>query len=334
MNMKNLQYLELQNDNMGIVTRVKLPPDSFPMLTALKLDRLDDLAAETIWAHMPNLVTKLTTLDCAFDSDLAADVEYLTIFGFPSRFAVALNKISPHITDLSLHFDPENYTGGDYDVVTIDETTLRMLGKLPLRRLSVEAAGIEPCIDNPEQTTPACKLLTTIFPELETLRWMSLDAGYKDLCLFKDMPNLVHLGLCLDDKPMTKDVFKSLSKGTDLPGCPFQVLETDIENDRRYKYSNANRFNFARRVLSGVVKFLYIAYLWPNAQLIAAQAFTWTKYSECRISDNQYALMNKFITLMRHQDLHDEKAAYKLWNNVTAEWNASVTPDLRLNSCD
>ncbi|KAG9119738.1 hypothetical protein FRC07_005082 [Ceratobasidium sp. 392] len=316
--MKNLQCLELHDDCTSVLTLVKPPPGSFPMLAALKLDYFGISAANFILANMPNLVSKVTTLKCAFYETGEDDI-HLPVSSTPSRFVAALNECCPHITDLSLHFDPEDYAEGSYNE-TMNESTLLLLAKLPLRRLSIEAAAISPYA-HLKQTTSACQLLTTIFPGLEVLRWMSQRANYEDLYLFKDMPNLIHLGLRLNGKPMSGSIFANRpSDMTTSANSILRVLETDIKNIARCTYSDDSRFMCAR----------YLAGIWPNVQVIPHfRATSIRNYDEERINDNQYELMNKFISLLRYKDPHDGQTEYEFWRNTTAGWNAAIFPSSR-----
>ncbi|KAG9083797.1 hypothetical protein FS749_005725 [Ceratobasidium sp. UAMH 11750] len=61
--MQNLKYLEIQDSDSDIATPIKLSKNSFPTLTTLKFNRVHLLEVESVWERMPDMFTRLTTLE-------------------------------------------------------------------------------------------------------------------------------------------------------------------------------------------------------------------------------------------------------------------------------
>ncbi|KAG8693255.1 hypothetical protein FRC08_009232 [Ceratobasidium sp. 394] len=228
--LQNLKYLETQEAVLDLTMPTKLPPNSFPSLTALKFNRVHVLVVESVWEKIPDIFTELTALECIFFPSPPEDEGDPAVLGFPPRFATFLNSIETRITNLTLHFDPEDYFEDSY-AITIDQQTLRMLARLPLRELSVESAKISLPGAWPGSTSLECEFLASTFPELEVLRWTAQEAKYKDLYAFVGMPNLRHLALCLVDTRMTADMLADHPENTSHPDSPFRFLETDLKNN-------------------------------------------------------------------------------------------------------
>ncbi|KAG8727671.1 hypothetical protein FRC10_005778 [Ceratobasidium sp. 414] len=259
------------------------------------------VASESVLRNVQALVSKITRFEGIFLP--GGEDHEARVFSFPLRLATSLNNMYPHITDLALCFDPEECSG-DLGFVEMDETALGMLAELPLRKLSIEAAYLRTCHAD---SNGVSRLLVTLFPNLEVLRWMAQHVKYPDLCVFLDMPNLRHLGLQLQSGHMAARMLAHQPRVTPA-NHPLRIFEFDIKRkaNRLVEYYSMDWFRTAK----------YIASIWPNV-LIMPQARNprYYEYNRLeRLSDYQYELMNRFIAIMQGRDF------------PAAEWYAAVYP--------
>ncbi|KAG9104633.1 hypothetical protein FRC06_000397 [Ceratobasidium sp. 370] len=189
--MSRVQSLVLTWSDWEIATtRSKLPLNSFPALRALTFNEVELLQVGSTWEQVPELFTNLTKLECTFGITDYYGERYEPITSFPLRFTTALGTKCPNVTDLTIHFNHGDYYV-EHKLIYFDKSTLQILAKLPLQRLSVEAATI---IEPGYTDTKTCRLLASTFPNLEVLRWTHQLATRQGLRAFADMPNLRHLG--------------------------------------------------------------------------------------------------------------------------------------------
>ncbi|KAG8749534.1 hypothetical protein FRC12_013376 [Ceratobasidium sp. 428] len=280
--MHNLRSLKLCDTECWdlIPALTSLSSGSFPTLTEFALEKPDVLMAGSVWEHMPVLFTGLSKLECRFDSTPYCGRHYEPISSFPLRFATMLNDKSPNITDLTIHFNYEDcYITTER--LTVDEHTLLMLAKLPLRRLSVESISI--CIRGSRTTSSMCWLLAHTFPDLEVLRWTSQPANCEDLHAFAGMPNLQYLGLyTIAREGGTKNLALEYLEIRKCPERPLRTLESHIGTGG-WLYTVG-----------------YIAHIWPSIRIIPPrfQDPFLGKEDSVRVKD-RYKFINGFVVLNR-----------------------------------
>ncbi|KAF8606470.1 hypothetical protein BDV93DRAFT_604452 [Ceratobasidium sp. AG-I] len=294
-----LKRSKIHSHGVNEMIPIPLPAGSFPTLRELKFLNLSVLEVESFW-RINELVSRLTALECVFHPTNRQDVENneATLLRFSNILCIS----SPYITDLTLDFDLK-------DNISLEANVLQTLAQLPLRKLSVEGAGVD---WQSGGGLSACELLASTFPLLEVLRWPCEDMKYKDLPVFTTMPNLRHLAIELDSQMLHRELFHALS---DIPrDRPLRLLEVDL--------------SIYNRASSRVVWHLiarYLAAIWPDAQLtprIRSQSSE--DHERYRLSDDQYRMLNKFMLLQRGLD---EEQAIDLCMRVSKEWFANTFPE-------
>ncbi|KAF8598179.1 hypothetical protein BDV93DRAFT_526880 [Ceratobasidium sp. AG-I] len=307
-----LERLEMHDSGSNEIAPISLPATSFPALRELKFLNLDVLEVESFWG-INELVGRLAVLECAFypmseDDD---DTESLdAAFHFPLRFSNTLCSSSPHITDLALNFDSEGFGMGEASM-SLEADVLQALARLPLRKLSVDGAGVD--LWSGESESPsACELLASTFPSLEVLRWPCQAVKYQELPVFTSMPNLRHLAVGLSLRPQNHDISGAFS-GIHYDH-PLRVLEADMSTHTRAN-SRADWYRVAR----------YLVGIWPGVQLTPqVRGPSFGNFDESRLSDDQYRILNEFMLQQRGLD---DVQANDLWLSVSEEWFATRFPE-------
>ncbi|KAG8741919.1 hypothetical protein FRC10_002284 [Ceratobasidium sp. 414] len=275
--MSKLQSLELTYSDWDMATtRTKLPLNSFPVLTELTFNEVELLEVGSAWEHVPELFANLTKLECIFAPAIPHSEYFEPILRLPLRFVTALEDRSLNITDLAIRFDHEDYV--ESQRIHLHENTLRILAKLPLRRLSVGSITL---IEPGYTDTEICGLLASTFPNLEVLRWSDQRATRQGLHAFADMPNLRHLGFFTIEHE-TADWAMGYPESAPPSKAPLQILETHLW-------------------YGGWLPIVgYIARLWPDVQIVPLQVprVNLLEEAKARIED-RYKFINGFIALNR-----------------------------------
>ncbi|KAG8745161.1 hypothetical protein FRC10_008614 [Ceratobasidium sp. 414] len=184
-----LQRLEIQRYGAQEKIATFLPKGSFPSLRELELGGFNASEIESLWSMSP-LVKNLAILDIVRLTypTSGTDPDGFPIVKTPLHFFTTLFAGCPQLTTLRLDFDRDS----NYEVM-MDENTLRLISRHPLRELSIQT--IFTSFDAEGLTV---ERVVALFPRLEVFRWPELYTTYEELHHFVRMPRLRHLAVQIE----------------------------------------------------------------------------------------------------------------------------------------
>ncbi|KAG8757469.1 hypothetical protein FRC12_010309 [Ceratobasidium sp. 428] len=182
-----LRRLEVHHHGVQDKLATYLFDERFPSLCELQLSGFEMSEAESLWT-MPPLVKNITTLEVFqttyVDPDSDSILSVPVIIRSPEGLVSTLLSGCPKLTVLRLEFEE------DRELMRMDEPTLRLLSRYPLRELTFRKMAPAIGVENRPMD-----LIASLFPELEVFQWQKLHVSYDQLHHTLKMPKLRHLAV-------------------------------------------------------------------------------------------------------------------------------------------